>query len=132
MTTMLNAIFFFLAIGGLLVLALACLSTREPAATVRNSAHWGKRPTWSQEAKWPEIKSVWLEWHVRCQLLDAPRQKATLSWGRTMALCAAICLMGVVLKVELDEQESAPRLASASKHSPSAAAPRFESRTAQR
>lgn len=104
---MFTAIYLFLGIGGFLVLALTCLSTEEPAADGPSPTNQHNRLTWSKSAKWPEIRAAWLEWYVRTHEIKAPKRKAMLSWGRTMALCAAICLVGIVLAVELDERESA-------------------------
>ena len=118
---MFAATFFFLGIGGLFLLASLCLLDEKAAATSNSTRNWSQKPTWHKRAKWPEIKAAWTQWYVQCQKREAPRRKTLLSWGRTMALCAAICIVGVFLKVELDEQVSASRIWSSFKHSHSVA-----------
>ena len=97
--------------------ASACFSREKQAAQGDGTPKWSKRPTWHKEAKWPEIKAAWLQWYVRCQDMEVPNQKAMLSWGRTFALCAALCVVGIVLRVKLDEQMSVSRIWSSFIHS---------------
>ena len=85
-----------------------------------------KRPTWDEKAEWSQIKETWMTWYAQCQVWEAPKRKATLSWGRTMALCAGLCLLGIVLKVELDERMSKSQITSDFRHH-SPAATRFHS-----
>jgi hypothetical protein len=110
----------FLGIAGLILVASSCLSMGKQAAATDRRATMSKRPTWDQKAEWPEIKATWMRWYAQCQAWEAPKQSATLSWGRTMALCAGLCLVGIVLKVKLDEQMSASRIRSDFMHQPRA------------
>jgi hypothetical protein len=118
---MFAATFFFLAISGFFVLASLCLLDEKAAAAGHSTMNWSQRPKWHKRAKWPEIKAAWLKWYVQCQKVEAPRQKTLLSWGRTMALCAALCLIGAYLSMEFDAPTSVPRLWSSFKHSHSVA-----------
>ena len=123
---MFTATFFFLAIGGLFVLASLCLLDEKPAAAAYHTANWSNRPKWHKRAKWPEIKSAWMRWYGQCQEMEIPRRNAMLSWGRTMALCAALCLIGTYLSVEFDAPTSVPRIWSRFKHSHSVAFQRWQ------
>jgi hypothetical protein len=114
---MFAATFFFLAIGGLFVLASLCLLDEKAAATANSTMNWNQRPTWHKRAKWSEIKTAWIQWYVQCEKREAPRQKTLLSWGRTMALCATLCLIGTYLSVEFDAPTSVPRIWSKHSHS---------------
>ena len=58
--------------------------------------------------------------------VGSPKAESNAIVGRTMALCAGLCLLGIVLKVELDERMSASRIGSDFRHQPSAAT-RFQS-----
>jgi hypothetical protein len=49
------------------------------------------------------MKIIWMQWYSQCQEKALLKQKATYSWARTMALCAALCLIGVVLEATFDE-----------------------------
>jgi hypothetical protein len=122
-----TAIFFFLGIAASLVLALVCLrigkragqhievdlsalhaaslclSTGRRAAAGNATTTSDNEPTWDEKAKWHEMKVMWMQWYARCQETALLKQKAMLSWARTLALCAALCLMGILLQVEFDK-----------------------------
>lgn len=102
---MFTATFLFLGIAGFIVAASACLSAADQAAAIDVAATWSEeeRPTWDQKAKWQEIKAAWLEWYSRCQAMTIVKQKETCSWARTLALCAALCLIGVFLEATFDQ-----------------------------
>jgi hypothetical protein len=59
--------------------------------------------TWDEKAKWTDMKAMWVQWYHRCQEKATLKQKAMYSWARTMALCAMLCLMGVLLEAEFDQ-----------------------------
>jgi hypothetical protein len=92
----------FLGIAGFIVAVSFCFSTAKPA-TGDGTATGRQSLTWDEKATWPEIRAAWLEWYARCQKMEAPRQKAMCSWGRTLVLCAGLCLGGVLLEVEFDQ-----------------------------
>jgi hypothetical protein len=119
--------FCFLGLAALVTAATAVLSLRKPAragddgglptasshpnlfvapamrTAATGGATWQERPIWHRNATWSEIKSAWLAWYARCQEKAIPRQTAILSWGRTFALCAVLCLAGAWLGVEWDQ-----------------------------
>jgi hypothetical protein len=113
---MLTATYCFLGIAGFILLALACVSMGKPCASTDGKAMPPERPTWNKNAEWSEIKATWMSWSVQCQEFEAPKRKAMLSWGRTMALCAVLCLVGVYLEVEYGEKISFSRIWSGFKH----------------
>lgn len=119
----------FLLIAGAIALVATNLSTQKSAQTGLSA--WNKRPTWPERSKWPRIKTMWMEWYVRCQKTEAPRRNATFSGCRTIVLCAAICLMGTILKLEHDEQGSVSRICSDCMHTFSAAVQSIQFRNAR-
>jgi hypothetical protein len=113
---MFTATFYFLGLAGFLVAASACLScgrragqqiqvdlTDLRAASV-NLLMAGKKPSWD------ELRGLWMQWYARCQQKAILKQKATYSWARTLSLCAALCIVGVLLEVELDDHISISRI----------------------
>ena len=118
---MLSATFCFLGIAGFIAAVLACFSMGKPVAATGAVGVPPKRPTWSKKAEWPEIRAAWMLWCLRCQAWEAPKRKTALSWGRTMALCAGLCLIGIVVKVQLDEQTCKSRVRPDFGHRPAAA-----------
>jgi len=120
----------FLLIAGAIALAATGLSTQKPAQM--GLSEWNKRPTWPEHCKWSRIKAMWMEWYVRCHKTEVPRGKAIHSTCRTIVLCAAICLMGIILKLEHDEQGSVSRLWSGCMHAFSEAVQSIQSPTARR
>jgi hypothetical protein len=109
---MLTATFYFLGVAGFMVAACTCLTkgkrvsqhlevdlTDIKAASV-SLLMAGKKPTWD------EMRGLWMQWYARCQTKAVLKQQAINSWARTLVLCAVICIIGIVLQVELDEQAS--------------------------
>ena len=82
----------------------------------------GKKPTWDGQAKWQDIKTIWMKWCTRCQEAARLKQKAMYSWARTLTLCAALCLVGALLEVQFDESISIDHVVAAFCQSPSAEA----------
>jgi hypothetical protein len=106
---MFSATFYFLGAAAFILAASACLTMgrrmnhnvkvdisdlRAASLSVLTS---GQNPSWDQ------IRSLWIKWYARCQEKAALKQKATYSWARTMALCAILCVIGVLLEGEFDE-----------------------------
>ena len=104
---MFYAVFFFLGVAGFILAATVCLSAGKRAAD-RTTAARGKEPTLNERVKWQEMEPIWMVWYAQCRENAIKKQKAIYSWVRTLALCAALCLLGIVLNVELDEQASGP------------------------
>ena len=59
---------------------------------------------WDRDEDWLEIKAAWMRWYARCQAWEATKQNAMLSWGRTMTLCAGLCLIAVFIEVEYSQR----------------------------
>jgi hypothetical protein len=119
---MFNLVLMFLGIGGFIVAALFYLSAVRPVATADSTTTYNKKPTWDEKATWPEIKALWMEWYERCQEMEAPKQKALCSWGRTMALCAGLCLVGILLEVQYNQLISIDNILAGFRRSPPVAA----------
>lgn len=127
---MFSATFYFLGVAGFIVAASACLSRGKQvgrrievdlsdlhAASVCLVTA-GNKPTWD------EIRALWIKWYARCQEKAILKQKAIYSWARTLALCAVLCLMGVLLEAEFDEHVSVRGIWAGISHSRPAAADR--------
>lgn len=126
---MLANVLVFLLIAAAFVMATSC-STKAPVKT--GDSAWSKIPAWPENANWLGIKALWLEWFVRCQKIEAPRRKTIYSTRRTIALCAAICLAGAILKLEHDEPGAVSRIGSGYMHTFLAAVQHIPSPTTRR
>jgi hypothetical protein len=62
-----------------------------------------KELSWDEKAKWTDMKAMWSHWYHRCREKAVLKQKAMYSWARTMALCAVLCLFGVLLEAKFDQ-----------------------------
>ncbi len=133
---MFTAAFFFLGIAGFIVAASFCLSIgRRTAqhvevdlAALRAASAWlstaGTKPVWDRNAKWQEIKATWMGRFARCQETAILKRKAMYSWARTLALCAVLCVVGVLLESEFDQSISLRGILAGFTHSrPAATAP---------
>jgi hypothetical protein len=113
---MFAATFYFLGGAGCILAAMVCL-TKGRRVTQRVEVDLsdlkaasvsllmaGKRPSWD------EMRGLWMQWYARCQAKAFAKQQSIYSWARTLVLCAAICLIGIVVQVELDEQVSISRV----------------------
>ena len=69
-----------------------------------------------EKARLSDWKSLWVQSYIHVKRKAFLKQKAMYSWARTMALCAGLCLLGIVLKVELDERMSASQITSGFTH----------------
>ncbi len=136
MLPMFTASFYCLGLAGFIVAALVCLlrgrhtdqnvavdlrSLRTAAvcflagcraADRSNSAvEEGENAAAKHEkAKWREMKTLWLQWYAQCQEQAFLKQKALLSWGRTLVICALLCLVGVCLEVQFSEPISVDKI----------------------
>jgi hypothetical protein len=141
---MFSATFCFLGIASLLVAALVCLSRAKGAARhvevdidalhaasvcisagrrgadhVAGASH--QEPTGDEKAKWHDMKSLWMQCYAQCQEKAILKQKALYSWARTLALCAALSLVGALLEVTFDKRISVAEIAAGFTQSCSAA-----------
>lgn len=62
-----------------------------------------KELTWDKKADWQVMKAIGMQWYCHFREQAIVKKKAMYSWGRTLALCAALCLVGVLLEVEFGE-----------------------------
>jgi hypothetical protein len=120
---MFSAAFCFLGIAGFIVVALACVvkavkpdhrvevdigGLHAAAACMwagtdddgNSSATESRELSAHEKAKWREVKKTWMEWYAQCVEQVNLKQKTLYSWARTLALCAALSLIGVVLEVK--------------------------------
>ena len=62
------------------------------------------------------MKAAFLVYYMRCQEKEATNRQKILSWARTFVLCSGLCIIGVVLQVEFDEDISIPQIVARVKH----------------
>ncbi len=80
-----------------------CLPTERWAATDGARRKMYKELLWDKKVKWTNMKAMWMRWYRLCQEKAMLKQKAMYSWARTMALCALLCLVGVVLQADFNQ-----------------------------
>ncbi len=131
---MLTATLYFLGLAGFIVAALICLSRGKRAeqhvevdlpelrtaavcflagcraADKGHSAAGENATAKDSKATWREMKSLWLQWYAHCRKRAMVKRKAMLSWGRTLVVCALLCLVGAYLEVRFDEPISLNRI----------------------
>jgi hypothetical protein len=122
MIAMFTAAFYFLGMAVFVLAASICLSNGRRAgqhvevdlADLRVASvgllTTGRKPSWD------EIRALWMKWYARCQEKAIVKQKAIYSWARTLALCAVLCLVGVLLEAEFDETISVSRVLAGFRH----------------
>jgi hypothetical protein len=128
---MFTAIFYFLGLDACIVGILFCcwiakhagqhveVDVRILSATASCLSRVSQKPTWDANAKWHDLKLAWMAWFARCQETTKLRQQAMYSWARTLALCAALCLVGAFLEVEFGESISIDHIVAGIRQSPS-------------
>ncbi len=133
-------VFVFLGIAGLIVAALACLSAGKRAhqyvevpldalraasvclsagrraAADGTTATSDKEPTWDEKAKWQEMKVLWMQCYAKCQEKALVKQREMRQWARTLALCAALCLVGVFLESAFGQSISISNILAGFRH----------------
>ena len=83
--------------------ASVCLSTRRQVTLGELSSSISTDVPWEERMRLSDWKSLWMQWCQVCQRKAYLKQKALYSWARTMALCAALCLIGVLLEAEFNQ-----------------------------
>jgi hypothetical protein len=83
--------------------AAVCLPTGRRASEEIMSSAMFKELSWEEKAKLSDLKSFWFHWYDRCKKKALVKQKALYSWARTMALCSALCIIGVCLEAEFNQ-----------------------------
>jgi hypothetical protein len=125
---MFTATFYFLGVAGFVLAASICLTKGRNAgqrvdvnlADLRVASvcllTTGSKPTWQT------VRTMWANWYLRCQEKAVREQKVMYSWARTLALCATLCLMGVLLEAAYDERISVSAIVAGFVHVPPVAA----------
>jgi hypothetical protein len=105
---MFSATWYFWGLSGFLFTAIICLTRGKRAcrhvevdlADLRMASlclvSAGTKPTWRA------IRTMWMKWYLQCQDAAIRKQRVLYSWSRTLALCAVLCLIGVLLEAEFD------------------------------
>jgi hypothetical protein len=83
--------------------ASVCLPTGRRAPQEVLSSSMFKELSWEEKAKLSDLRSFWLQWYERCKKKAVEKQRALYSWARTMALCSALCIIGVCLEAEFSQ-----------------------------
>ena len=124
---MFAATWYFLGLAGCLLATLLCFTRGKKAgrrvevdlADLRVASlclvSAGSKPTWHA------IRAMWMKWYLQCQHTAVRKQKAMYSWSRTSALCAVLCLIGVLLEAEYGKPISASTILAGFVQSPPAA-----------
>jgi hypothetical protein len=109
---MLTCTFIFLGVAGFIVAISLFLSTTRQVAAFDTRMPWKEEdiPKWDRRANWHEIKTAWIVWYARCQEGGALERQKMRSWARTFALCAALCLVGVMLEIHFNDSITLPRI----------------------
>jgi hypothetical protein len=102
--------------------ASACLSARRGAVADDTRATRDKEPTCDEKAKWREMKVLWMQCYAKCQERALARQREMCCWARTLALCAALCLVGVLLEGAFGQSISISNILADDRHPHSVAA----------
>jgi hypothetical protein len=83
--------------------ASECISAGRRGAMDSLSAAGDQELSPHDKAKWLEMKGVWMRCYSQCREKALLRRKQMCGWARTFALCAAICLVNLVLEIEFGE-----------------------------
>jgi hypothetical protein len=120
------ATFVFLGLAAIAAVALSCSPRKRPAEADNPRVGQEKKQegklAWDANATWQDIKTAWLEQCVRREEGATPRHVIVSSWGRTFALCAALCLIGVVLETQYNRRLSIANIVNSLCHQRSASA----------
>ena len=94
------ATFFFLGLAVCIFAGLICF------ALARNAKQTVQLPP-NERAAWNRLKIAIMELYSRYESTETTKQKALRSWTGTLAICAGLCMIGVVLEVRYNEMVSA-------------------------
>ncbi len=83
--------------------ASVCLPTGRRAAAEDPTDAIFHALAWDEKTKCSDTKAMWRRWYDRCQEKALTTQQSAYSWARTLTLCAALCLIGVLLEAEFDQ-----------------------------
>jgi hypothetical protein len=133
---MFSAALMFLGLAAIAVGVLFFLPKRQPVEKAGPSAVSGasqeKKLPWDANANWEEIKAVWMAEIGSRQEYATQKYAAASSWGRTFALCAALCIVGVFLEARFNGRISIADIVAALSRHDVASAPSHGSTIRQR
>jgi hypothetical protein len=86
------ATFFFLALAVCIFAGLICF-------TLARSAKQNVQLPPNERAAWNRLKIAIMELYSRYESTETPKQKALRSWTGTLAICAGLCMIGIVMEV---------------------------------
>jgi hypothetical protein len=89
---MFAATFFFLGLAVCIFAGLICY-------TLARSAKQTVQLPPNERAAWNRLKVAIMELYSRYESTETPKQKALRSWTGTFAICAGLCMIGIVLEV---------------------------------
>ena len=100
----------FLALATIAVLSLFFLPEKQPVGTASPSSapevRRGQKLPWDENADWEDIKAAWIAEFSTSEENKTPQYVAASSWGRTFALCAVLCILGVLLETQFNRRIS--------------------------
>ncbi len=102
---MFAATFFFLGLAVCIFAGLICF-------TLARSAKQNVQLPPNERAAWNRLKIAIMELYSRYESTETPRQKSLRSWTGTLAICAGLCMIGVVLEVRYNTMISARSIVS--------------------
>jgi hypothetical protein len=123
---MFTAALIFLGLATMTVVALFFLRKKEhtetAAPSVASEGQQTQKLPSETNANWEDIQAVWMaEFGVRHESLTS-QYAAASSWGRTFALCAILCIVGVLLEAHFNCRISiADMLAAIGRHNEASA-----------
>jgi len=94
------AVLVFWGLAGLATGVLVGASIGKRVLACRQKSSAAKEPTQDENAVWDAIRAAWTESYSMGRTLETRMQKTLLSWGRTLSLCAGLCLVGILLETE--------------------------------
>lgn len=115
---MFTASFFFLGLAVFVLAASVCLAWAKPvdnyvemdrailyatSVCLNPEGRSTANGTTAKMYKEPTRDDEETRWFSECQEMEIAEQRALYSWVRTLALCAVLCLMGVLLEAEFDQ-----------------------------
>jgi hypothetical protein len=97
---MVTATFFFLGLAVCIFASLICYTL---ARTAKQTVQLPP----NERAAWNRLKIAIMELYSRYESTETPKQKALRSWTGTFAICAGLCMIGIVLEVRYNTMISA-------------------------
>ncbi len=90
----------FLGLAAWVTVLLAGWSLREQIRRFNRAPRAQAKSGQYDEATWNAIKAAWSEWCSYHPERRTIKQILMISWGRTFALCAVLCVIGICLEAQ--------------------------------